>query len=468
MNPYQTVSFSTNKKNNKLLVIRGQYTLTKDGKTNQNGTSRWKCTNRDNCTATATLTEGDHEIIRETKHTCTPDINKIKITQLIDEIKQEVCINLFPIQQIYEGMVEKFIGNNDLFPVTDIPSFTSLKSTLYRTRKNFLGTKSLVFKTVQDVQIPKGLPENVVVYEDQDLEKIIILCSQAALAAIKSSELCSYSGDGTFKACPRPFSQLYIFHLDVFSDPTTVNIFPVIYALLPNKTENTYRRLFHLIKEKLDVVVKSFKCDYEAAQINAVKAIFPDAKLSGCYQHFNKAVWKKAKACKIARVTRPTSDDKRARGIVRLCSNFVLLPPSFMHQAWISITQCAPSTPKMKSFLKYFKAQWYEKDHRLISCAEDTHRTTNNCEGYHRRINARLPRNPNLYLVFSTLLKEIVHYDRKIANYLLFVPFKKNRRTRDILFDRKYVSLLKKLNLKLISPKDFLLKINFIRLKLAF
>lgn len=168
MNPFKTIYFTTNKKRQKLLVIRGKYTLTKDGEINQNGTSRWKCTNRYICSATVTLTKDECEIKRESKHTCIPDINKIKVTELITAIKREVCINLCPIEQIYESMVQQFIDTNDLFPVIEIPSFVSIKSTLYRTRKNFLGTDSLVFKRVEDVIVPKGVPENFVVHENGD------------------------------------------------------------------------------------------------------------------------------------------------------------------------------------------------------------------------------------------------------------------------------------------------------------
>lgn len=58
MNPFKTIYFTTNKKKQNL-VIRGKYTLTKDGEINQNGTSRWKCTNGDICSATVTLTKDE-------------------------------------------------------------------------------------------------------------------------------------------------------------------------------------------------------------------------------------------------------------------------------------------------------------------------------------------------------------------------------------------------------------------------
>lgn len=63
------------------------------------------------------------------------------------------------------------------------------------------------------------------------------------------------------------------------------NIVPVLYALLSDKTKSTYLRLFTIIRDQFGININIFKCDFEKAQINAVKTTFPDVNLNGCYFH---------------------------------------------------------------------------------------------------------------------------------------------------------------------------------------
>ena len=49
--------------------------------------------------------------------------------------------------------------------------------------------------------------------------------------------------DGTFKAAPRVFTQLYTIHA-VYRD----HVVPVVYCLLSNKTRATYHRVFDILK----------------------------------------------------------------------------------------------------------------------------------------------------------------------------------------------------------------------------
>lgn len=468
MNPFKPIAFSKNRKKKDLLIIDGKYSLTKDGKTNHDNTTRWKCTQRDICTASVTLSADKSKILRQSRHTCDSNKNKIKIQILLDDMKKEVCTNLQPIQQIFEEMISKFVENNSAIPAYELPTYSSVKSSLYAARKSFLETDTLVFHKIEDVNIPTGLSKRFLILEDGNREKIVILCSRKMINLIKQARSLSYYGDGTFKACPRPFSQLYIIHLDVHSDEKSINIYPVVYAFLPNKRQETYKRLFKLINNKLGVHIKNFKCDYETAQINAIKKIYKGVKVTGCFQHYNKAIWKKAKEYNLLKKTTNNKMEFRSqRRFIRLCSYFVLLPSKFMTQAWHDIVATAPDSENMCKFVKYFEGQWIRMDHNLISCAEDIHRTTNSCEGYHHKINSKLPKNPNIFLVLKTIMDEAKFYDHKVATHL-FLHYKKNRRAVDTIFDRKYAKLLKKLNDEKILPMDFLRKIVYYRLKLGF
>ena len=97
-----------------------------------------------------------------------------------------------------------------------------------------------------------------------------------------------WCGDGTFKAAPKLFTQLYTIHGQ--KSGYTV---PCVYALLPNKRKETYVRLFRQIKSWLDVagrqwLFESFLSDYEHGTFNAVLEVFLGIGEEGCFFHLCK------------------------------------------------------------------------------------------------------------------------------------------------------------------------------------
>ncbi|KAJ8320753.1 hypothetical protein KUTeg_002340 [Tegillarca granosa] len=80
--------------------------------------------------------------------------------------------------------------------------------------------------------------------EDNEGRRIMIFGTDDNL-----SKLCNLStmfcDPGTFYSCPGLFSQLYTIHGSV--DGT---VFPLVFALLPNKTETTYQEERNVLKEE--------------------------------------------------------------------------------------------------------------------------------------------------------------------------------------------------------------------------
>lgn len=175
-------------------------------------------------------------------------------------------------------------------------------------------TDWLIHTSTNTASVPEVLGREFLVCEDSIEEsannKILVFSTTTARNIIlrKSG---SYYADGTFRCAPPPFYQMYVLHLDIGSSPKYRNVIPVIYTLLPNKTEETYTRLFRILKQELGIQITTFKCDYELAQINAVQAVFPESQVSGCYHHYNDAIWKNtdkvgllrtSHGCNIARI----------------------------------------------------------------------------------------------------------------------------------------------------------------------
>ncbi|XP_018497529.1 uncharacterized protein LOC108865207 [Galendromus occidentalis] len=95
--------------------------------------------------------------------------------------------------------------------------------------------------------------------------------------------------DGTFSLAPDQFAQVFV----ILADRGGYAI-PLCYALLPNKSENSYRRMIGLVIgafSSLDPA--SITMDFEMAVINAFIAAFPNAEIHGCLFHLVKSVKKK-------------------------------------------------------------------------------------------------------------------------------------------------------------------------------
>ena len=75
-------------------------------------------------------------------------------------------------------------------------------------------------------------------------------------------------------------------------------VIPVVFALLPNKTQHTYQRLINkLLELRPQWKPKSIMMDFEKASINAFGTTFVDATasstISGCFFHLQNSIQRK-------------------------------------------------------------------------------------------------------------------------------------------------------------------------------
>ncbi|KAL0809842.1 hypothetical protein ABMA28_011331 [Loxostege sticticalis] len=446
------VIFEKNQKGNDTLLYDG-HRFNKTNRINKNGSTFWRCVNKNECSGSVTVDVHLKQVLRKSEHKCLPHQEKNDVLIKMNKLKKEVCKNLTPVK----GLFEKSFDTTST-PSTSLPTFHEKKDTLYRARKKFLNADKLTFNTVKDVSVPESLAQNFLVAEVGEEDKILLFASKLSRKIMQGSSSHNYYGDGTFKSVAKPFYQLYTLHIDLHSDENTTSLVPVVYALLPDKSQNTYTRLFRLIKELLGVTIKTFKSDYEIAAMNAVKAVFPQVKVSGCYFHYQKAVWKKAKELKVNR----TSDQ---RNIIRRAAILPLLPPDYIAEGWQIICEKIEATRNMDNFLHYFEKQWNRLGPSLLSCAGQRHRTTNALEGWHHRLNVLIPTRPSLFNFIHKIRKESKHFDILMKRNL-FTTRRKNRRNRDIQFDKQYNKLLAELTDKRISVQYFFQKIIYYQLLL--
>ncbi len=68
--------------------------------------------------------------------------------------------------------------------------------------------------------------------------------------------------------------------------------FPIVYALMNNKTETSYIHFFNYLKTIGNWNPKCISVDFEHSSIAAIKSVFSDINIHGCWFHHSQCVWR--------------------------------------------------------------------------------------------------------------------------------------------------------------------------------
>lgn len=374
----------------------------------------------------------NNNIVNETPHLCTPDFLKNEIDERLYSCKQEIIKGNYPaVPQSYNNMIAT-LENSGLDLVCKIPTFNSVKSSLYRFRNVQAGVQCLQPQLVRNVEVPNQFTNFLLAdYADGD-SRILIFCTEKAkLSICKATDFYS---DGTFKSCPKPFSQLYVIHADMGSTSNSTNLMPIVYALMSERNVKSYFILFSMIKAQIPGwnPVK-YKTDFEKAAMTAIKNLFPQVNTKGCYYHYNKAVWEKARKLQITK----SKDVKKIREVA-LSAVLPLLPAHEISNGWKYITRYSTQEEDLKKFRKYFEEQWLKEEFIPIWCAYgEQHRTTNFLEAWNHKLNQEIgKKNPNIIHLLNVLVKDSAYFSVcDNINKTKMTPFKK-RKKNNVLTDQ--------------------------------
>lgn len=129
--------------------------------------------------------------------------------------------------------------------VEELPTFQSARSILYRQRSRLL---SNLPKSTNDIDLQgqwtqTSAGQQFLLADESNGPRILVFATQKNLQFLADNN--TLFGDGTFFTCPTLFTQLYTIH-------GTVNghMYPLVYGLLPGKSEDIYRRFFRIINTK--------------------------------------------------------------------------------------------------------------------------------------------------------------------------------------------------------------------------
>jgi hypothetical protein len=94
--------------------------------------------------------------------------------------------------------------------------------------------------------------------------------------------------DGTFDISPTLFMQVYTVHVLKHG-----RCLPVVYGLLPRKTQAIYTSFLTVISNKLNMAPRTITSDFEKALLNACQTVFPSTQLHGCFFHFKQSMFRR-------------------------------------------------------------------------------------------------------------------------------------------------------------------------------
>lgn len=100
----------------------------------------WLCLNEKTCKCKGRMATRNGEILKFVEHTCKPDLAKCEVKKHVAIARKRAKEEVLPIAQIYKEEVGQLVNRGYEF-ITDIPTYSSVKSSLYRLRRGKHGER---------------------------------------------------------------------------------------------------------------------------------------------------------------------------------------------------------------------------------------------------------------------------------------------------------------------------------------
>ena len=143
-----------------------------------------------------------------------------------------------------------------------------------------------------DLQIPAALSNTIEDHPQAFLlednlnndQRLITFASPPCLRLL--SQAADWFVDGNFSMAPRHFLQLYIIRV-----PLSETCITAAYCIMQRKTRNSYSELLRtVINNCLNLGhnhphPQRIHCDFEIAMHQAIRDVFPNSQVTGCFYH---------------------------------------------------------------------------------------------------------------------------------------------------------------------------------------
>ncbi|XP_076448513.1 uncharacterized protein LOC143285168 [Babylonia areolata] len=274
----------------------------------------------------------------------------------------------------------------------DLPTFPSVRSMLSRARARDIPPTP---ESVEDVEI-EGMwaetwnGENVFAHLDSDWG-YAIFCTEENFSTLRRCE--TVYMDGTFRACPQPYRQVFTILGDVRGF-----VIPLVNVLMANRTTGSYRQVLARVRRITRQIThhnwrpQVIIADFEMGLWNAVETELPTATLLGCYFHLTQNFWRKIQELGLAR---PYRMNQRLQDTVRKVMAIGYLPIPLLRNNFRALEQSRRPRrlvnhfPALQDFFNYVGNTYIQPNAAFPPAAWNVpnrnmaQRTNNHAENYH-------------------------------------------------------------------------------------
>ncbi|CAF0898466.1 unnamed protein product [Brachionus calyciflorus] len=226
---------------------------------------------------------------------------------------------------------------------------------------------------------------------------------------------------------------------------------PLVYCLLPNKSQKLYERLLSKVNEELQNPPLSITSDFEKAFTNAVKRVFKNVPVYGCFFHFKQNLFRKIQALGL---TQAYKENEELRIELKIPQGLAYLPEEDVISTFEKLKTRTSKYPELTKFYEYIETTYigeltksrgrYPKLIRkdpLFECgflnvnkriSQNIPKTNNFVEAWHNSFSSMLVSHPLVYAIVDTFKREQTLTQNKIKTGIM--PKKKPSYT--VLDDR--------------------------------
>ncbi|XP_050065493.1 uncharacterized protein LOC126554455 [Aphis gossypii] len=311
-----------------------------------------------------------------------------------------------------------------------LQSSEALKRQVWRIRNNKIAA-SCDPSDLLSLQIPDeyknyspsiGINENFLLADSgPSNERILIFGRPLGLKLLKDSKI--WYMDGTFKVAPTLFSQVYVILTEFLE-----GVHPAVYALLPNKKEQTYIQLISMINQlQPDLQPTSVSCDFELGAITAIKNSFENINSFGCYFYLSQNFLKKVGELHLlSKYNNEANFCVATKTIIAL----TFIPLCDLDMAADELADELPD--ELLPLFEWFEEFYIGKKNRRIGrrkpryspvmwnlhqrISYDTDRTNNHAEAANRRLNIQMGTHSTIWTFIANLKKIQAGRDTYYAN----------------------------------------------------
>ncbi|KAG0440202.1 hypothetical protein DMUE_1911 [Dictyocoela muelleri] len=364
----------------------------------------WRCSKR-SCSGRIRTDLNIKTVLFQTKHWHQEEKSKITRLDINNKLK-EVALTT---NENFDNALISVTEGIDLKNLKNISNINSLRDYFVRRRKS----KNLPLITNNDniLEMYKYTFDNELFLQyinNSNENGLIIFSTEYNLNILKKSKI--WLCDATFYTSPQDYSQIYIIHGTYFN-----KILPLCYVIMKNRTENSYKLLFDIVKSKINMEPQYIVVDFELAQYNAIWHTFTNTVINGCVFHYSQII---VRYLQKTNILSKYSNDSDFRKFVKYMIYLSYVPTNRVLCEYNKILLMKKENNEYNDFSNYFYEQFIlnsrknpTKDINFWSASKriinSIPTTTNSCEAYHRYLNSKINRKrPELGKIIDIFKKE--------------------------------------------------------------